>query len=75
MAFDRILKVDLDTAIRLTEPFKWKFYERNGNETLRVEIPRNGDNIVFELPDNPNTIKKLKAEGFIEQEIKPWRQY
>jgi len=73
MGIDRVLKVDLDTAIRLLEGTKWKFYEIVNDEELRIEVPKDSENLVVELTNNKETLQALKSEGFIQQEIRPCR--
>jgi len=75
MGIDRVLKVDLDTAVRLLEGTKWKFFEVVNDDELRVEVPRDSETLVVELTNNKETLQALKAEGFIQQEIRPWRAY
>ena len=75
MGIDRVLKVDLDTAIRLLEGTKWKFYEILGDDKIRVEVPKNDETLVVELDNNKENLRALKAEGFIEQEIRAARAY
>jgi len=75
MGIDRVLKVDLDTAVRLLEGTKWKFYEIVDEDTIRIEVPKDRENLVIEAPNNDKTQARLRAEDFIQQEIRPWRAY
>jgi len=75
MGIDRVLKVDLDTAVRLLEGTKWKFYEIISDDTIRVEVPKNDETLVVELKNTKETIRALNSEGFIEQEIRAARAY
>ena len=75
MGIDRVLKVDLDTAVRLLEGTKWKFYEILGEDKIRVEVPKNDETLVVELANNKENLRALKGEGFIEQEIRAARAY
>lgn len=75
MGIDRVLKVDLDTAVRLLEGTKWKFYEIVDDDRVRIEVPKEKENLVVEIQNNDKTIQRLRAEDFIQQEIRPWRAY
>jgi len=75
MGIDRVLMVDLDTAVRLLEGTKWKFYELVDEDRIRVEVPKDKETLVVELPFNEKTELQLRNEGFIRQEIRPWRAY
>jgi len=75
MGIDRVLKVDLDTAVRLLEGTKWKFYEVVDENKVRVEVPKDWETLVIELNNDKETKTALNKEGFIEQEIRPWRAY
>lgn len=75
MGIDRVLMIDLDTAVRLLEGTKWKFYELVDPETIRLEVPKDKETLVIELPFNEKTELQLRSEGFIRQEIRPWRAF
>jgi len=75
MGIDRVLMVDLDTAVRLLEGTKWKFYELVDEDRIRVEVPKDKETLVVDLPNNEKTELQLRNEGFIRQEIRPWRAY
>jgi len=75
MGIDRVLMVDLDTAVRLLEGTKWKFYEIIDDDRVRIEVPKDSENLVVELQNTDKIIQRLQAEDFIKQEIRPWRAY
>ena len=75
MGIDRVLMVDLDTATRLLEGTKWKFYELVDDDTIRIEVPKDKETLVIEIPHNEKNELQLRKEGFIRQEIRPWRAY
>jgi len=75
MGIDRVLKVDLDTAVRLLEGTKWKFYEIIDDERVRIEVPKDSENLVVEIQNTDKNLQRLKVEDFIQQEIRPWRAY
>ena len=75
MVFDRVLHVDLKEFDKLTDRFKWRFYEIL-DDTIRVEVPK-GDNeaLVLNLDNLKEHVKMLDEMGFIQQEVKQWRDY
>ena len=74
--YDRILNVDLSDFDKLTERFKWRFYEIINEDQIRVEVPK-GDNeaLVLYVGNVKEIEKKLESMGFIRQEIKQWRDW
>lgn len=65
---ERKLKIDLGETIDVFQGFRWKFYEVLAGHVLRVEAKREGELLYVELKNTPETIKRLKNEGFILQE-------
>ena len=76
MVFDRVLYVDLPDFDKLTERFKWRFYEILDDEQIRVEVPK-GDNeaLVLYIGNLKEHVTALEKMGFIKQEVKQWRAY
>jgi len=76
MVFDRVLYVDLPEFDKLTERFKWRFYEILDDEQIRVEVPK-GDNeaLVLYIGNLKEHVTALEKMGFIKQEVKQWRAY
>jgi hypothetical protein len=74
--FDRILNVNLDEFDKLTERFKWRFYEILDENQIRVEVPK-GDtqNLVLTVSNTQANKDKLESMGFIKQDIKNWRDW
>ena len=74
--YDRLLHVSLPEFDKLTERFKWRFYEIIDDEHIRVEVPK-GDNeaLVLYVANLKEHCKQLDEMGFIKQEIKQWRDY
>jgi len=72
---ERHLKITVEDAIAAFTGLKWKFYEKRERE-IRVEVPRtDSERFVVELCFNKDdelaaAEKKLKAAGFIPQEIR-----
>ena len=74
--FDRILSVDLVEFDKLTERFKWRFYEIISEDQIRVEVPKGDDEaLVLYLGNIKAVVDQLKKLGFIEQRIKQWREW
>jgi hypothetical protein len=74
--YDRILTVSLAEFDKLTERFKWRFYEIIDEDKIRVEVPK-GDNeaLVLYVGNVKEYTKQLDEMGFIKQEIKQWRDW
>ena len=74
--FDRILSVELVEFDKLTERFKWRFYEIINEDQIRVEVPKGDDEVlVLYLGNIKAVVDQLKKLGFIEQRIKQWREW
>ena len=74
--FDRVLSVELVEFDKLTERFKWRFYEIINEDQIRVEVPKGDDEVlVFYLGNIKAVVDQLKKLGFIEQHIKQWREW
>ena len=74
--FDRILSVELVEFDKLTERFKWRFYEIINEDQIRVEVPKGEDEaLVLYLGNVKAIVEQLKKLGFIEQHIKQWREW
>ena len=74
--FDRVLSVELVEFDKLTERFKWRFYEIINEDQIRVEVPKGDDEaLVLYLGNIKAVVDQLKKLGFIEQHIKQWREW
>jgi len=76
MVFDRVLYVDLPEFDKLTERFKWRFYEILDDEHIRVEVPKgDAEALVLYVGNLKEVVTSLDKMGFIKQEVKQWRDY
>lgn len=72
---ERVLLVGLIDAVDAFDLFKWKFYQVE-EDYVKVEIPRgSSESYVVEMPFSNEAqmkeiLKKLEAEGFIQQKIR-----
>ena len=73
--FDRVLTVNVERFINLTERFKWRFYETN-DDRIRVIVPRgDNENLVLYVEYSELVESTLVNNGFIKQDIQGWREY
>lgn len=74
--FDRVLTISLPEFDKLTERFKWRFFEVIDEDQIRVEVPKGDSECLVLYVGNVKEIKsQLLAFGFIEQNIKQWRDW
>jgi len=74
--FDRVLSVDLIEFDKLTSRFKWRFFEVLDEDQIRVAVPKGDrENLVIYVGNLKETQAQLNGLGFIEQNIKQWRDW
>lgn len=75
--FDRVLELDLGDFMNATQRFKWRFFEvLPDGDRIRIEVPKGDtENLVLIVENTAEIVLALKANDFIEQEIKTWRHF
>jgi hypothetical protein len=72
---ERVLLVNLETAVQIFDRFKWKFYTVM-EDYVKVEVPRGtSESYVVEVPYGneaqfKQVVDRLRGEEFIQQEIR-----
>ena len=75
--YDRVLTLSIEDFDRITERYKWRFYEIiEDGARIRVEVPKGDQEVlVVYYPYDSQTEEELQRRGFILQEVKNWRDY